>query len=520
MSVPWTQSSTAGTSNKIALILTEYPDNMHPIGLKLGENFVEPSDITIISQYYEDFSRLDEYMDKNPGSKVVTAAVLGYPCRQQTIVNDILPKIAGFWSKLSFVLDNNATIFIDQEFSCYSSFLDSVYLFPLEIAPRKYHFVSSSSIIKSYWLSKDVPNKGECGDMCYIPKRPFSFNYLLYLTCRYESRINPVEDVTLDAAQFKDKKPYLRSISFNHHPSTESSDSDIKRKYTDINPSPTRYAQHILCCKSSFNRRFTLLSISIVNVEEGATDYILLIDWDIATAQLLSVCTLSGTLPTYLTEFLVALVTELQVNMTRIKYCPSVETWQTYDDTLFRFITDLLHIIPSIDTYIKDFVPVDDVKKNVLNQEKALHFLKSNLFSSDDLDSDTFHIYSTLGTNLAKWFETLNSTYPNQVDLQISQYLVQILGKRQKRMSFFKREKFQETFCAAWVTWFLNRRILYPDESADDILRIYLRSAVDKDNFKLLLEFCRGIYLLVTTMRPPTPCLPYLGDQYANLFLR
>jgi hypothetical protein len=493
---------------------------MQPVRLKLGDDILPDKEITIISQYYDDFTKFDEYMENHPSSQVVAAAVLGYPCRQETVVQKSLPKIAGFWSKLAYVLDSDATILVDKDFVCYTSFLADVGLTPQEDSiPKGYHFLASSDLLKSLWLVKMGNTIPKSKRVLISPKRPFSYNYLLYLSCRYNERLNPIEDVTLDIASYDNNEPYIASVSLIHHLSKNKPPSDLKREYVSTTPTVTKVAEHLECCRGRHGKRLTLLSVNLVNAPPSDHDYIILLDWETKLAQLMTFHK-NITLEPPFSTFLDDLMSQLKFNITRVKYCPSTQSWQTYDDVLFRFIEKIPQIAPTIDTYVKNFVPVMNQKKeSILDYQKAIQFIQENLFNDQYQDEKTFQERTVLGNNLVNWFKTLNSTYPDQIDLQVSQYIVQFIGERCERMAYVHREEYSETFCAAWITWFINERIIHPDLTADAILGNYLQGSITKNNFKILLEFCRGLYLLATKVHPPSTCLTYLGDQYANMFL-
>jgi len=519
MLIPWTKSCTTSKSDKVALILTEYPTNMQPVRLKRDDDILPDNEITIFSQYYDDFKSYDEFKAKHSNASVVAVAVLGYPCRQETVIQQKLPKIAGFWSKLAYILQDGGSVLLDQDFSCYTSFLNDVGLKRSDRVPKGFHFVPSTDLLKSSWLVKPIIKVEKNKRVFLTPKRPFSYNYLLYLSCQYADHLNPIEDVVLDIDSFKNEDPYIHSVSLTHHMSNEKTSTEMKNEYIRSEHTVEDVAKHIKCCYLHQNKRFTLLSINLINIVPADHDYIVLLDWQINLAQLFTFHVSTYFEPP-LSIFLKELITVLKFNLTRIKYCPSTQSWQTYDDTLFRFIKMVPSVVPKIDEYIKTFIPkVSHEDEDILDYEIASEFIKDSLFKDKLMDENTFKERSELGKNLISWFKTLKSTYTNQVDLQITQYLVPLIGSHDDRMAYGERENYDETFCASWVTWFIIQRIVYPDMTADDILGLFLKGSVSRNNFKILLEFSRGIYLLATKVNPPSTCLVYLGDQYTNLFL-
>lgn len=519
MSIPWTKPHTIGTSNKVALILTDYPQNYQPVILKYKDTVSEDDEVTIITQCFDDFAKYEDHRKKYPESVIVAVAVLGYPCRNETVIKKSVPKIAGFWSKLSFIIPPHTTIFLDNEFSCYSQFLGAVGLSPMTGSPPdEYHFSPAASLIHSDWLIKNGRRKITFKKKLKPIIRGPGINFLLYISCKHSEHVNPIEDVIINTVDFKENKQYWRSISMISHLNTGVDYEDLRRKVALSRPTIESFAKHLIECRDANGKRFTLVSFDVDDIEPVYCN-VLVLDWEKAVGYLFNLNYEHTDFPIQeVSQFTKELIQHIEFKMWNIKSGPEIDSWQTYGDIFYRFIEYISDITLDIDKKIMRYSLPMFAEESPVDYEKAITFLKNNLFSDQYMDKDMFEEREILGQNLLKWYKTLNSTYPNQIDLQISYHLVKLIGDKRPELSMYEREKYTQLFLTSWVMWFISQIVTKDDMEPDKIFSEYLASAIVPTNFKILLEFCRFVYLQQTDVKPPNSCLVYLSDQYLNLF--
>ena len=408
MSIPWTKPHAIGTSNKVALILTEYPNNYQPVVLKYNDKPVNDDEITIITQYFDDFTEYDNHRRKYPESAIVAVAVLGYPCRNETVVKRQLPKIAGFWSKLSYIIPPDVTVFLDNEFSCYSQFLSAVGLNPLkDSSPDDYHFAPSSDIIKSVWLTKQSQRKVNFKKKLKPIVRGPAINFLLYTSCRNNNEVNPIEDVIINNDDYTQSKHYWRSVSLVSHSNTGLDYEEIRRKVALNRPSIETFAKHLLECRDANGRRFTLVSLDIDDIEPLYCN-ILVLDWSKAVSYLFNLNYEHNEFPLKsVAQFTKELIQHLEFKLWNIKSGPEIESWQTYGDILYRFIEYSPQITKDIDKKIMRYSLPIFAEESPVNYEQAITFIKNNLFSDQYMIRTVFEDREILGQNLLNGIKRL-----------------------------------------------------------------------------------------------------------------
>jgi len=513
MYIPWTKPKNTGTSNKVALILTENPENYQPVVLKCNQDIID-DEVTIISQYYDDFSDYEKYRKKYPDVKIIAVAVLGYPCRNETIINKDLPKIAGFWSKLAFIIEPNTTIFLDKEFSCFSSFLTAVGLILDEHEPDGYHFSASSNQIESTWLRKYSPVKNYKKKLPPIP-RSVSLNYLLYTSCRNSDVVNPIEDIFMSSDEYEKYGQYWKSVSYILHDQEGMNYDEIRRKIETSKPSVENFANYLIKRRDS-NKRFTLISIDITDIEMYSN--VLLLDWDVANVYLFNLNYETKFPAPPVVKFANDLIYYIEFKLINVKSGPELYSWQTYGDILFRFMEYIQQIAMNIDNNISKYVLPSNENEVPVKYDQAVTYIKNHLFGDKYIDKTLSSQRVILGKNLLNWYKSLNSTYPNQVDLQVSYYLIKLIGDASPEMDIHDKEKYYQLFLTSWVQWTIEHLINKEGLTLDNAYRNYLEESIVSTDFKILLEFSRYVYLQETSIKPPNTCLIYLSDQHLNLF--